>query len=442
MEYQPIAQLGKDILSAARNELYLAMRFLDVPLAGLGYEISPVISSTATDGETLYVQPKYLLSSYEENPVLVNRAYLHNLLHCIFSHLYLPAKESKELWDLCCDICVEAIIDSLSVPCLQKMQSPIREQTYRLLEDNKIFYTPGRLYLFFEKHVFYHQNMLFMEQDFCIDSHALWKRDGGEESKKQQEKKWKEISEKTKTNMETFYRRAGNQAGKLLELLQITTQEEYRYDYFLKRFAAWRENLKINEDEFDVNYYTLGLDLYGNTPLLEPLEYKEEKKIKELVIAVDTSGSCRGNPVRRFLMETYGILKHSRYFFRQSRIHLLQFDTIIQEDLCITDFEQFFRLAESFQVKGFGGTDYRCVFDYIEKQQKNGGFSGLQGLMILTDGYGTYPEHPPAYPTAFLLADFLKETPSHALPAYDRVPHWAIRLRIDEAEEKKDFLME
>ena len=94
MEHQPIVQLGKDILSAARNELYLAMRFLDVPLAGLDYEISPAITSTATDGETLYVQPKYLLSSYEENPVLINRAYLHNLLHCIFSHLYLPTKEN------------------------------------------------------------------------------------------------------------------------------------------------------------------------------------------------------------------------------------------------------------------------------------------------------------------------------------------------------------
>lgn len=430
MEYQELARLGEEILSTARSELTLAMRFLDAALAALEYRISPAVASTATDGKTLYVQLRYLLSSYEENPILIHRAYFHNLLHCIFSHPCLIPEEDRELWDLCCDICVEAVMDSLPVPCLKKMPSPLREHAYRLLEENKILYTPERLYHFLRKTVFYRQNMLLLEQDFCIDSHALWKKDGSQEEK--QEKKWKEIQYKTKTNLETFYRTAGSSAGRLLAVLQLTTQEQCRYDYFLERFAAWREDLKINDEEFDAAYYTLGMNLYGNTPLLEPLEYKEEKKIKELVIAVDTSGSCLGSPVRRFLMETYGILKQAKHFFRRCRIHLLQFDTVIQKDFCITDFEQFFRMADEFPVKGFGGTDYRCLFDYIEKQQSEGGFHDLQGLMVLTDGYGTYPDHPPSYPTAFLLADFLQEHPARVLPAFDKVPGWAMKLRMDE----------
>lgn len=81
--------LGREILSTVRSDLYLSLRFLDAALSGLTFEMSPLIPSSATDGERLYFQPHYLFRSYDENPVLVNRAFLHNLLHCLFSHLYL-----------------------------------------------------------------------------------------------------------------------------------------------------------------------------------------------------------------------------------------------------------------------------------------------------------------------------------------------------------------
>lgn len=429
-----LIDLGSEILSTARNDLYLSMRFLDVALSGLTFEMSPLIATTATDGEKLYIQPKYLLTSYEENPVLINRAYLHNLLHCLFSHLYLNAGEDRELWDLCCDICVESIIDSLDAPCLRKMYSPIREQTYRFLNEKIALYTPGRLYRLLSDSVFYRQNMLLLIQDFCLDSHEFWpqkKRPEQKKKRQQQEEKWQELGDKTRTSMETFERRAGKSAGHLLETLKISYGDSTRYDQFLKRFATWRETIHINEDEFDTAYYTLGMDMYGNIPLIEPLEYKEEKKIHDLVIAVDTSGSVRGTPVRQFLSETFAILQNSRHFFKHLRIHLLQFDTIIQEDTLITTMDQLSGMAESFTVKGFGGTDYRCVFQYIEELKETGRGNPIQGLMILTDGYGTCPTENPGYPVAFLLADFLKEDSLYARePAYDRIPDWAIRLNI------------
>ena len=34
------------------------------------------------------------------------------------------------------------------------------------------------------------------------------------------------------------------------------------------------------------------MEQYGNLPLIEPLEYKEVNRLEELVIAIDTSGSC------------------------------------------------------------------------------------------------------------------------------------------------------
>ena len=425
--------LGMEILAAARNDLYLSLRFLDAALSGLDYRMSPLITSTATDGRHLYFQPHYLFRSFDRNPVLVNRAYLHNLLHCLFSHLYMEAGADRDLWDLCCDICVESILDSLDIPCLRQLPSDIRGQMYHHLQDQEItLYTPGKLYRFLENSVFYNNSKRMLEQDFCIDSHQFWPRREDRDPKQQKQQdaqKWRDLGDKTRTNMETFERRAGTSAGHLLEVLKLSRQSHMSYDHFLRRFSSWQENLHINEEEFDTAYYTLGFELYGCIPLIEPLEYKEEKKIRNLVIAIDTSGSVHGTPVRRFLSETLAILKNSHRFFKHMQIHLLQFDTVIQEDLLITSPEQLAAQAESFTVRGFGGTDYRCLFHYIDENLP----APLQGLMILTDGYGTCPSSPPAYPVAFLLADFLKKDTGRTTGSdFGHIPPWAIRINIDE----------
>ena len=39
---------------------------------------------------------------------------------------------------------------------------------------------------------------------------------------------------------------------------------------------------------------------YGNVPLVEPLEYRDDKRIREFVIAIDTSGSVQGDIVQSF----------------------------------------------------------------------------------------------------------------------------------------------
>ena len=63
------------------------------------------------------------------------------------------------------------------------------------------------------------------------------------------------------------------------------------------------ESVQMNDDEFDYIYYTYGLERYGNMPLVEPLEYKDSKKVREFVIAIDTSASCRGALVKSFLFD-------------------------------------------------------------------------------------------------------------------------------------------
>lgn len=216
------------------------------------------------------------------------------------------------------------------------------------------------------------------------------------------EKKWNDIAGKTKTNMETFSREAAKNAGALTRAIRIQTRRRQDYREFLRRFAVRREEMKLDPDTFDLGYYSYGMQVYGNMPLLEPVEWREEKKIQEFVIAVDTSGSCSGERIRRFLEETYQILTEKENFFRKVKIHLIQCDAKVQKDEVITDLEQMKAYADRFELRGFGGTDFRPVFAHVEELKKTGVFHNLKGLIYFTDGLGIYPKKRPDYDTAFV----------------------------------------
>ena len=70
------------------------------------------------------------------------------------------------------------------------------------------------------------------------------------------------------------------------------------------------------------------------------------------------------------------------------------------------------------RLTGFGSTDFRPVFAYVETLQERQEFDQLKGLLYFTDGYGIYPEHMPEYDVAFV---FLHEDDNAP-----KVPPWAV----------------
>ena len=155
-------------------------------------------------------------------------------------------------------------------------------------------------------------------------------------------------------------------------------------------------------------------------PLVEPLEYREAKKVKEFVIALETSASCRGAVVREFLNKTYSILKGRENFFSKINVHIIQCDNAVQQDTKITCDEDFEVFLKNGRLQGFGGTDFRPVFEYVDKLQAQGEFENLKGLIYFTDGYGIYPERMPEYDVMFA---FLEED-EHRAP----VPPWSMKV--------------
>ena len=161
-------------------------------------------------------------------------------------------------------------------------------------------------------------------------------------------------------------------------------------------------------------------------PLIEPLEYREVKRIREFVIAIDTSGSTSGELVQTFVQKTYNILKSTESFFTRINLHIIQCDTVIQEEVKITTQEEFDAYLKEMKLHGLGGTDFRPVFGYVNAMVDNGEFENLKGLIYFTDGYGVFPQKKPPYETAFV---FIEESYNN----YD-VPSWAMKLVLREEE--------
>ena len=251
-------------------------------------------------------------------------------------------------------------------------------------------------------------------------------KSGTERQRQDLEQTWREISERLQVDLETISRRHGTDAGNLVQELKAVNRETYDYADFLRRYASLGEVTQVNQDEFDYIYYTYGLSLYGNMPLVEPLEYKEVRRIKEFVIAIDTSGSVSGDLVQRFVTKTYNILRQQENFFTKINLHIIQCDAEIQEDRKITSQKDFDTYLDTMQLHGFGGTDFRPVFQYVDELIQAGEFTNLKGMIYFTDGRGIFPEKKPDYDAAFVFLDDGYDAPD--------VPVWAIKLVLQSEE--------
>ena len=421
-----LQQIGQDILLASRNELYLNLPYLDVVLCGLAFQPGENVTlSLATDGQTLYYNGSFLAERYLRGRVLCNRAYLHVLLHCMLRHLAKKYQHAPELWDLACDVAVENILDELHYPCLEFGLVPIKQKIYgRCLGEMPVITAEG-VYRWLQKQNYTEYQLAQLQRAFLVDDHGLWAPPEKEQKQRvqQQDDQWRDRSEKTRTAMETVLAGEATGGQPILEQVKVATRDDVDYRAFLRRFAVPREIMAVDGDGFDYAYYTYGLQLYGNLPLVEYPETKEEKRIEDFVIAVDTSMSTNGELVRQFLACFFNDTATTEIYTRKVNIYILQCDNQVRKETAIHDLEELRRYMESFELSGGSATDFRPVFRRVQELQAEGAFTNLRGLIYFTDGMGIYPQKRPSYDVAFVL---LEEPPISV-----KMPPWAIRLVLD-----------
>ncbi len=423
---EKLNQIGRQILLVSRNELYLKMRFLDVALSSFPFVMDDQISTIGTDGLAIYYHPQYLGGLFRENRILVNRAYLHMVLHGIFKHMIRRNGRDRRYYDLACEIAVESIIDEMQHRCVLQSRSWLRRETYRRMKEKMKVLTADKIYQVLLGMELSERELLNLELEFQRDDHRYWPDEDEKKKREQIENQWQNISEKMETDMDTFSKEASEQSGTLIDHVKVENRERFDYRQFLRKFSVLKEEMSVDQDSFDYVFYSYGLQLYGNMPLIEPQEWKETQKIEEFVIVIDTSMSCSGELVKKFLEQTYAVLSETESFFRKVNIHIVQCDDQVQTDEVITNEEELVRYMEHLELRGEGGTDFRPAFEYVDKLRREHAFTQLKGLLYFTDGQGIYPNRRPSYEVAFI---FLKEDYEDA-----QVPPWAMKLILEEEE--------
>ena len=190
-----LEQIGREILGICRDELYFSMRFLDVALSSFVYTMDADVSPFGTDGYHMYFHPRELGGLYRENRILVNRGYLHMVLHCIFRHVWKkggvsdPGYGSTEnsqgngpgsgnrLWNLSCDIAAEHIIDGCDLRPVRFSRSLLRRETYRKMELSGHVLNAERVCSLLAEWKLTEKDFNMLEEEFRVDDHRYWEKD-------------------------------------------------------------------------------------------------------------------------------------------------------------------------------------------------------------------------------------------------------------------------
>lgn len=426
-------EIHSEIVRLIRSGLYSRMHYLALPMGMLETVFDRNITKIGTDGERLVFNSDWLeqcfIGSDDEPCVLI----LHQLYHCLLLHPFIIRTEDTPRWQLACDLIVWYLIDRTYPGALPWQYASLCAEACALCEKHMDVPTTDGMYRLLRS-----GTPVIEAERFMRDDHSIWpsaRKKAGKLSRKKYsgpgeggsgeqsvEQRWKQISDKV-ASLNPHKKNPGKDTRSLRKFISLSTGKRIPYADFLKRFSVFREVNSPNFDEFQYAYYIYGIRRYGNMPIIEPLEYREEHRLNELVIVIDTSGSCSRELVRIFLEETRNIILTEGLFFRRFNLHILQCDCKVHRDDKITEIDELCHYIDGLEIIGQGGTDYRPAFKYIDRLIRTEELANLKGVLYFTDGYGIYPTEMPGYETAFV---FIKNK-------YDDidVPGWALKLVLD-----------
>ncbi len=475
-----VLDLATKVYELTLSKLISHNQFLAAPLSKLEVEyISLEHATYMTEGNRLVVDPHRFLRHFKDEQVPPQRDILHILLHFLLLHPFVGKDIDQKLWNLACDMVVENLVyeilpnlnderdqsrkDVIESASKRVQKTLTAEKLYRLMKDglfeseidelSRLFYCDSHELWYqradssstLEDSGFQDAQDNTMNQDADVDdsnSGASSMQDGMtsdgsgigdtqpgdsmqepafiQEEIDQLEESWQQTAKSMKVDLETLSRASGERLSGLLKELEVTTHEVVDYREFLRQFAVKNEDMRLSDEEFDYILYTYGLELYENMPLIEPLEYRTNNEIRDFCIVIDTSSSVTGTVVQEFINTTFDVLSSENTYAQKVNIHIIQCDNAVQSDTKITSVNEINQWAQNFKLKGFGGTDFRPAFKYINELYHAGEFNDLGGVIYFTDGWGVYPDRMPPYKTAFCFydEDFRPEL----------CPPWAIQL--------------
>lgn len=427
-------------LAAARTKLILDKPFLGalvlrLPMAAADKQWCP---TTATDARKFYYNPEYIdsLSMSQTQFMLA-----HEALHCALSHFARRQHRVKHRWDLACDYAINPLLmeDGLSPPpnsmFMPQYLGMTAEEIYPLIDDNDESET-------LDQHMYDQDNESGGGQqgrpppegeqqmppqsgrpsdpsdgeggegqgsNSEHDPNAQQEEQQGQGAQPQQhqgegsgddneqdeqegegEAAPQPLSEQERETLEVQWQQrlagaaqqamqAGKMGGTLARMIDHLLQPQLPWRMLLARYMT-----ALARDDFS---YMRPSRREGDA-ILPSLKSSQVN----IAVAVDTSGSIKAQEMDEFLSEIAALKGQMR-----ARVTLLPCDSELAPGAPWV-FEPWEDFDCPAQIRGGGGTDFRPVFEWIERQ-------GMQPelLVYFTDAGGTFPQNPPNYPVIWLV---------------------------------------
>ena len=410
---------GKTAFQRLRGRLTRRRPVLAVPLGLLDWVPG---EKPGTDGRAFFAPLDWFAAADAEDVLL------HSVLHAMLGHPWTRGRRDAARWDLACDMAAEF----LRLRLLDKPLEGLYAKAFYACGDGAA-YSVQRVCAWLEGDCPIAQDEL--REAFRRDSHAYWSAAAQREQRAGASGEglaaaWKRQEGKLRPMMRTHQPRIGSGTAHQKLTLPELPDNQARFAALLRECSEMRENRHVSGDEFQYAWYLYGLEHYGGMPLIEPLEYSEERRLRELAVVIDTSASCSRSLCAAFLGELAGILTREDLFFERFNLHILECDCEVQQDTRLTTLAELTDWLRTMTLHGGGGTDFRPAFRYVDGLVERGEFAHLPGLLYFTDGYGVFPDVPPAYRAVFVMLRY----------RYDDIdlPAWAEKLILEAEAPKGD----
>jgi predicted metal-dependent peptidase len=326
---------------------------------------------------------------------------LHELLHCVFFHLHRLGHRDRMIWNYATDSVINYIIinEGLELP-----EMAIRPSRYdgSLKIFGKTFSVKNKSAEKFYNEIYEDMKKNMNDQNKNgesgdgdsndgmknFDEHKYVGKESKEDSKSNQQKNknlseqdWKRIITNAKVS-NINQKSKGYESGEMDRLIDDISDPKINWQSKLRQIL--KGHIPYDYTFTRRNRKTHHLpDTY--------LPAIEKDKI-EVLVNIDTSGSVGKEELTAFVSEVIGI----RNAYQNLKLIILYSDTKVYKPVELENptVEDIIR----HKPKGYGGTDHRPVFEYIDKHYPN-----IQLVVCCTDGQTDFPDKIPRYNVIWVL---------------------------------------
>lgn len=325
-------------------------------------------ATAATDGRHFYYNTRFITML---RPKEIEFLFGHEVLHCIYDHFGRRGDRDPQLWNISNDYAVNSDLKKhkigefiTSVPCLydSKFEDKSSEEIYD--------------YLYERAEKIDIDSML----DKIIDEHMDVEEDEGNSRGKSGDKDGKggrpSLSAEERAKIRDEIKEAMLSAAQTCDAGNIPLGVKRLIQDLTDPKMDWRELLRMQLESTIKSDFTWMKTSRKSWHMDAIMPGMRNTDLIDIAVAIDMSGSIGSEQGKDFLSEVKGIMET----FESYRIHVFTFDTEVYSP-CQYNSENLEDITE-YELKGGGGTDFDCIFDYLKKQEIE-----PRKLVVFTDGY-------------------------------------------------------